>query len=159
MRIALLALSVTLLVSESFAQELTKEQMEPWSTLKRQVGLYFERNWEEHDKFIHPKIVDWGDSMPSPIHFGGEAKKYYEQVENGAEKVVAFHLVPVSVVVAGDVAIINAHLHALTKPDGKSVERPSDSTTHGRRRMDVGSCWQPITLPSSPGARRLTNRK
>ncbi len=61
--------------------------------------------------------------MPSPIHFGDEAKKYFEQVEAGADKVVAFHLVPVSVVVAGDVAIINAHLHVLTRPDGKSVEK------------------------------------
>ncbi|MGI6414818.1 MAG: nuclear transport factor 2 family protein [Thermoguttaceae bacterium] len=124
MRFALLVLSVAFLTSETFAQELSKEQSEPWSTLNRQVGLYFQRDWKEHDKYIHRKIVDWGDSMPSPIHSGdGEAKKYFEQVEDGADKVVAFHLVPVSVVVAGDVAIINAHLHVLTKPDGKSVEK------------------------------------
>ncbi len=75
MRFALLVLSVALVASGSSAQELSKEQLEPWSTLKRQVGLYFQRDWKEHDKYIHPKIVDWGDSMPSPIHFGDEAKE------------------------------------------------------------------------------------
>ena len=124
MRFALLVLSVAFLTPGSFAQDLSKEQLEPWSALKRQVGLYSQRNWKEHEKYIHPKIVDWGDSMPFPIQDGdGEAKKYFEQVEDAADKVVAFHLVPVSVVVAGDVAIINAYAHVLTKPDGKSVEK------------------------------------
>ena len=124
MRFAILAMGLALFTSDGLAQDLTKEQMEPWSTLKRQVGLYFERDWKEHDKHIHPKIVDWGDSTPSPIHFGDDAaKRYWEQLEDGADEVVAHYLVPVSVVVAGDVAIINAHLHMLTKPDGKPVEK------------------------------------
>lgn len=123
MRFALLILSVAFLTSGSSAQELSKEQLEPWSALTQQLSLIFQREWKELDKYIHPQIVNWGDSMPSPIHFGDEAKKYFEQVEEGADKVVAFHLVPVSVVVAGDVAIINAYLHVLTKPDGKSVEK------------------------------------
>lgn len=124
MRLAFLIVCLTVLTSDGFAQELTKEQVEPWSTLKTQVGLYFERDWQEHDKHIHPKIVDWGDSMPSPIHFGDDAaKRYWEQLADGADKVVAHYLVPVSVVVAGDVAIINAHLHVLTRPDGKPVEK------------------------------------
>ena len=122
MRIALLVFSVICLGSGVFGQELTKEQKEPWETLKRQVGLYLQRDWEEHDKHIHPKIVDWGDQTPSPIHFDDEAKKYWEEVESGLDKVVAFHLVPVSVVVVDDVAIINAYLHTLTKPDGESVQ-------------------------------------
>ena len=123
MRFALLLMSVAFLASEVSAQELSKEQMEPWSALKDQVGLYIKRDWKEHDKYIHPKIIDWGDSMPTPVHFGDDAKRYWEQVEDGTEKVVAHHMIPVSVVVAGDVAIINAYLHVLTKPDGKSVEK------------------------------------
>ena len=123
MRFALLVLSLAFVASDGLAQELSKEQMEPWSALQRQVGLYFERDWKEHDKHIHPKIVDWEDRTPSPIHFGDDAaKRYWEQLEDGADKVVAHYLVPVSVVVVGDVAIINAHLHMLTKPDGKTVE-------------------------------------
>lgn len=124
MRFALLVLSVAFLTSESLSQELSKEQLEPWSTLKRQVGLYFQRDWKEHAKYIHPKNVGWGDSLPSPIPFrDGEAKEYFEKVVDSADKVVAFHLVPVSVVVVGDVAIINAYIHVLTKPAGKSVEK------------------------------------
>ena len=123
MRLALFVFA-TLIAPPCFAQELSKEQAGPWETLKRQVSLYFERNWQEHDKYIHPTIVDWGDATPSPIHFGDDAaKRYWEAYEDGADKVVAHYLVPVSVVVSGDVAIINAHLHTLTKPDGKPVER------------------------------------
>ena len=121
MRFAVLLLSMAFFTSQCTAQELSKEQMEPWSTLKRQVGLYFERDWEEHDKYIHPKIVDWGGSIPSPIHSGDDAKRYWQEFEEGSEKVVAFHMVPVSVVVAGDVAIINAYVHALTRPDGNRL--------------------------------------
>lgn len=124
MRSALLVVCLTILTTNAGAQELTKEQMEPWSTLKTQVGLYFKRDWREHDKHIHPKIVDWGDSTPSPIHFGDDAaKQYWEQLEDGADKVVGHYLVPVTVVVAGDVAIINAYLHMFTKPDGKPIEQ------------------------------------
>jgi len=122
MRILLLLLSVTFCSSCAFGQELSEEQKEPWETLKRQVGLYFERDWEKHDKYIHPKLVDWSDQTPAPIHFNDEAQQYWEKVEDGQDKVVAFHLVPVSVVVVDDVAIINAYLHTLTKPDGQSVQ-------------------------------------
>ncbi len=122
MRSLLLAMSFVLFATGVNGQELTSEQSEPWSALKKQVGLFFERDWDEHIKYIHPKYVDWGDTMAASMPLTDEAKKYWEQVQDGTDKVVAFHLVPVAVVVAGDVAIINADLHTLTKPDGKSVE-------------------------------------
>lgn len=118
----LVAMSAAFLASELRGQELSKEQLEPWSALQRQIELYVERDWDAHDKFIHPKIVDWGTSMPSPIQASKNAKSYFEQVEDGRDKTVAFHMVPVSVTVAGDVAIINAYIHVLTKPENKSVE-------------------------------------
>lgn len=104
------------------AQNLTKEQLEPWAALKEQVALYFRRDWEDNDKYIHPKLVDWGTHCPSPIRFNTEANKYWKQFADGEDKVVAHLLIPVSVVVAGDTAIINAYVHSLTKPEGKSVE-------------------------------------
>ncbi len=102
--------------------ELNKEQMEPWTALKEQLALFFKRDWDKHDRYLHPKLVDWGTFWPSPLHFDKEANAYFEQVAEGDDKVVAYTMVPVSVVVAGDTAIINAYVHALTKPDGKSVE-------------------------------------
>ncbi len=107
--------------SRASAQELTKEQLEPWSALKRQVDLHFKQDWKEHDKYIHPKIVVWESAFPAPLRYE-EGKQYFEQLAAGEDKVVAHILVPVSVVVAGDTAIINAYIHSITKPDGKSVE-------------------------------------
>ncbi len=112
----------TLVGSEGIAQELTKEQMEPWSALEKQVALYMKRDWDKHKEFIHPKLVDWGDATPSPIQFNNLAGEYFQKLEEGLDKAVAHLLVPVSVVVAGDVAIINAYGHVVTKPDGKAVE-------------------------------------
>ncbi len=122
MRCLLFTVSFIILASSVNGQELTKEQSEPWTALKKQVGLYFDRNWDEHDKYIHPKYVDWSESSAASITLNDESKAYWEAVEDGTDKVVAFYLAPVAVVVAGDVAIINADLHSLTKPDGKSVQ-------------------------------------
>jgi SnoaL-like domain len=104
------------------AHNLTKEQLEPWTALKEQIALYIKRDWKEHDKYIHPKLVDWGTFWPSPILFNAEANKYFQQFADGEDKIVAHLLIPVSIVVAGDTAIINAYVHSLTKPEGKSVE-------------------------------------
>jgi ketosteroid isomerase-like protein len=121
------------------SQDLTKNQLEPWSVLQRQVALYFERDWDAHDQYIHPKIVDWGDMTPAPIQLNDASKKYWRMFEAGSDKVVAHHLVPVSVVVVGDVAIINAYLHMLTKPDGKPVE--SVYRLHNTWKKEQGR-WQ-----------------
>ncbi|MEM6471336.1 MAG: nuclear transport factor 2 family protein [Planctomycetota bacterium] len=117
--VALMFFAITSLVN---GQELTNEQLEPWSALKKQVGLFWERNWDEHVKYIHPKYVDWGDTMAASMPLNEESRKYWEEVQDGTDKIVAFYLSPVAVVVSGDVAIINADLHTVAKPDGKSVE-------------------------------------
>jgi hypothetical protein len=125
MRIAFLVaafLLSTLVARGASAQELTEEQMGPWSALEKQVALYLKRDWEKHKEFIHPKSVDWGVFAPAPIHLSEAADKYFQEFEEGSDKAIAHLLVPVSVVVAGDVAIINAYGHVLTKPDGKAVE-------------------------------------
>ena len=49
---------------------------------------------------------------------------YHTTLVSGEDKVVAHRLVPVSVVVVGDVAIINSYLYLLTRPkEGKQVEK------------------------------------
>lgn len=123
MRLTLLALSVVLVTSSlAVGQELTKEQMGPWSALEEQIELDAKRDWEATRKFLHPKACLWTDAVPAPISMKGFP--YYTKLRDGQDEVVAHHLVPVSVVVVDDVAIINFYLHVLTQTeDGEQVER------------------------------------
>jgi hypothetical protein len=123
MRSTLIAL-VALFVSSQLAigQELTEEQMGPWSALEKQVALDVRQDWEAVKEFIHPKGCFWGDQLPSPVSV--KSNSYYMKLRAGEDEIVGHHLVPVSVVVVDDVAIINFYCHLLTKPeDGKQVER------------------------------------
>ena len=120
--ITLLQLTVLAIAPMASARDLTKQQLEPWSALVEQVGLEVNRDWIAMKKFIHPKGCFWGESNPHPVSMKSYA--YYTKLVSGEDKVVAHRLVPVSVVVVGDVAIINSYLHLLTRPkEGKQVEK------------------------------------
>jgi len=124
MRYVSTVLAVLFLISSSCvanAQELTKKQREPWSALERQVALWFQQDWEEHDKYIHPKEIDWGDFLPTPAT-AARAKKYTTVLLKRTDKVVAHYLIPVTVTVVDDVAIINCYVRVLTEKDGVSME-------------------------------------
>ena len=123
MRLAAFALSALFFTWQlACGQELTEAQMGPWSALEEQVGLDIKQDWEGAKKFMHPKGCFWGDNLPAPVSMKSES--YYEKLRAGEDEIVAHHLVPVSVVVVDDVAIINFYLHALTKTmDGKQVEK------------------------------------
>ena len=111
--ITLLQLTVLAIAPMASARDLTKQQLEPWSALVEQIAM---------KKFIHPKGCFWGESNPHPVSMKSYA--YYTKLVSGEDKVVAHRLVPVSVVVVGDVAIINSYLHLLTRPkEGKQVEK------------------------------------
>ncbi len=123
MKLTLFVLAALIMFSSiCIGQELTAEQMGPWKALETQVGLYIKRDWEEHKKYIHPKAIDWWFTHPAPIPSSEKADEYFQIQEEHADKAIAHLMVPVSVVVAGNVAIINAHVHVLTKPDDKVVE-------------------------------------
>ena len=116
---AVLAISFFILGSLSAtAQELTKEQQEPWSALEKQVALFMKRDWEEHDKYIHPKAILAGGDLPSPVT-SGRWNKYRNAFFSDPDEVVAYYLTPVTVTVAGDVAIINAYGQVFTEKDGE----------------------------------------
>ena len=123
MRLAVLILAAVVVASPpAFGQELTDEQMGPWSALEEQVGLDLKRDWEGAKKFHHPKGCYWGDISPSPVSM--KAFPYYTKFRDGEDEVVAHHLVPVSVVVVDDVAIINFYLHVLTRTQkGEQMEK------------------------------------
>jgi hypothetical protein len=123
MRLLVLALSLVITGWPSvLGQELTPEQLEPWSALEEQVGLDIAQDWEGMKKFLHPKASFWGPNSPSPTSM--KSYSYYGKLREGQEEVVAHHLVPVSVVVVDDVAIINFYGYGLHRnKDGGQVER------------------------------------
>ena len=114
MRLAAFALSALFVTCQwACGQELTEEQMGPWSALEQQVGLDIKQDWEGTKKFMHPKACFWGDNLPAPVSVKSES--YYAKLRAGEDEIVAHHLVPVSVVVVDDVAIINFYIHLATR--------------------------------------------
>jgi hypothetical protein len=105
-----------------YGQELTKEQAGPWAALEEQVGLDVKQDWEGMKKFLHPKGNFWGDTSPAPSSM--TSYSYYAKLRSGEDEVVAHRLVPVSVVVVDDVAIINFYGYTAVKTkEGRAVER------------------------------------
>jgi hypothetical protein len=128
MRLSAVLLSMLFTASSlAHGQELTKEQMGPWSALEEQVALDIKQDWEGMKKFLHPKACFWGDQLPSPVSV--TSSSYYAKLRAAEDEIVAHHLVPVSVVVVDDVAIINFYCHVLTQTededeeDGKQIEK------------------------------------
>ena len=115
MRSAVLALSALFVAFPVFGLELTEKQMGPWSALEEQVGLDIKQDWKGMKKFMHPKGCFWGDNLPAPVSM--KSYSYYSKLRNGEDDIVAHHLVPVSVVVVDDVAIINFYCHVLTRTE------------------------------------------
>lgn len=105
-----------------FAQELTPEQMEPWSVLETQVKLDANRDFKSMKQYMHPKGTFWGNHLPHPV--SNRSYDYYVKLRAGEDDILAHHLVPVSVTVVGDVAIIDAYLHMLSHCDeGEQEEK------------------------------------
>jgi ketosteroid isomerase-like protein len=124
MRVAVLALAL-LFIAAPFASgfELTEEQKGPWNALEKQVALDLKKDIKGEMKYLHPKACYWGDDSPAPVSASKKAYSYYQKWLDGQDKVVAHMMVPVSVVVVDDVAIINFYIHILTKDeDGEQEE-------------------------------------
>ena len=134
-RIAILLAIVTGSAAPLSAQELSKEQMGPWSALNTQVSLFLKRDWDEHEKYIHPQAIIAGDDLPAPVT-DKRLIKYTKIMFDNSEKVLAHYLTPVTVTVAGDVAIINAYAQVLTEKDGERTE--STYRLHNTWKKDDG---------------------
>jgi len=105
-----------------YGQELTKEQAGPWAALEEQIGLDVKQDWEGMKRFLHPKSCFWGDTSPTPSSM--TSYSYYAKLRSVEDEIVAHRLVPVSVVVVDDVAIINFYGHTVVKTkDGRTVEK------------------------------------
>lgn len=123
MRVAVLALAALFVVAPlAFGFELTEEQKGPWNTLEEQVALDLKKDLKGEMKYLHPRACFWGDQSPAPISASAKAYSYYTKWLEVQDDVIAHNMVPVSVAVVDDVAIINFYLHILTK-DGEDEQK------------------------------------
>ena len=124
MRVAVLTLAALFVAARlAYGIELTEEQKGPWNTLEEQVALDMKKDLEGEMKYIHPKACLWGDDSPVPTSVSAKSTSYYKKWMEGQDEIVAHNMIPVSVVVVDDVAIINFYLHILTKDnEGKQKE-------------------------------------
>lgn len=121
MRLLGITLSILFMATSlTHGQELTEEQMGPWSALEKQIALDVAQDWEGTKDFLHPQACFWGDRLPSPV--STKAYSYYAKLRAGEDEIVAHHLVPVSVVVIDDVAIVNFYCHVLTRSKDEDDE-------------------------------------
>ena len=117
---AVFQLIMLLVCSTSYAQKLTPEQQEPWAVLVTQVNMDANRDFEAMKQYMHPQGSFWGNHLPHPVT--NRSYAYYVALRAGEDEIVAHHLVPVTVVVVGDVAIIDAYLHILSRSDEDKQE-------------------------------------
>ncbi|MCU0962814.1 MAG: DUF4440 domain-containing protein [Pirellulaceae bacterium] len=124
MRVAVLTLAAWFVSAAlAFGLELTQEQQAPWNALEEQVALDVKKDLDGEMKYIHPKACLWGDQSPMPDSPSAKALSYYKKWMEAQDEIIAHHLIPVSVVVVDDVAIINFYIHILTEDDaGKQKE-------------------------------------
>ena len=108
------------LCGSAFGYELTEEQKGPWNALEEQVRLGLKQDWNGEQEYLHPKRCLWGDELPAPV--SKKAYSYWQKKSPTYGKIIAHHLVPVSVVVVGDVAIINFYAHAIVEKDEEQSE-------------------------------------
>lgn len=96
---------------------MTKVEQEVWETLKKQVAKDLDKDWEGMGKYIHPSACFWGDNLPHPVSASPETIDYYAALRASEGKIIAHQLIPVSVVVVEDVAIVNFYGHAIVEGD------------------------------------------
>jgi hypothetical protein len=109
------------LARPSFGQELTDEQMGPWSALEKQIKLAVGKEYEKEKEYIHSKAIFGGDDLPSPVT-AARYEAYNKAFWENSEPVESYVLIPVTVTVVDNVAIINAYVKALVKEEDDEVE-------------------------------------
>ena len=118
MRVTVLALIGVFVASPlAFGWELTEEQKEPWNTLEEQVALDLKKDLKGEMKYLHPKACYWGTDFPAPIRLSDKMYSYWAKWLETQDEVVSHVMIPVSVVVVDDVAIINFYLHISAEDD------------------------------------------
>ena len=110
--IAVLILTVTL-----YAGDLTEEEKEVLETLNTQLGHVFAGQIDENTKYLHPRFVHWGTFSPVPAPDSEAGRRLWKlERDNSSAEHLGFEIVPLTVVVVGNTAILNVYLNILMKP-------------------------------------------
>jgi hypothetical protein len=110
--IAVLILTVTL-----YAGEFTEEEKEVLEALKTQLGHWFAGEYAENAKYMHPRAVYWGTYSPIPLPDSENLRSLWKlRRDKSSEEYLGFEIVPQTVVVVGNTAILNVYLNILMKP-------------------------------------------
>ena len=88
-----------------YAQEWSKEQKEVWELTEKMFKYFADRNLDAYLSCLHEKYVSWFDTNPHPID--KNELRNWESYNLKAEKILDYTVIPVSITVADNVAIIN----------------------------------------------------
>ena len=95
------------------AQNLSPEEQEVWSTLEAQLDRAYAGDWQGNLEYMHPDLVLWGPESEVPYPFTETGDLLWRTSNARSGTPLGFELAPVTVVVDGDVAIINFYVRAL----------------------------------------------
>ena len=119
-------IAILILAAPLYAGELTTEEKEVLDILNTQLGYAFAGEVDENAKYMHPKLVLWGAYSPVPAPASEKGQRLWKlQRANSSVEYLGFEIVPLTVVVVGNTAILNVYLNILMKPkpDGEPVWR------------------------------------
>jgi ketosteroid isomerase-like protein len=118
---SIVALAMLVLPPQLMAQNLSEDEQEAWSTLETQLAHYYAREWDKNPEYMHPDAVFWGPGSPVPYPVTESGQALWQTAVSRSGAVLGFELTPVSVVVDGDVAILNFYVRHLIEatPDGE----------------------------------------
>ena len=121
-------IAVLILAATLYAGEFTKEEKEVLETLNTELSHVFADEIDEEAKYNHPRAIYWGTRSPVPAPASEKVEELWKlQRANSLVKYLGFKIVPLTVVVVGNTAIINAYITVLVKPtpDSEPVWRQS----------------------------------
>lgn len=104
----------TLFASSAFAQNWNADQQAAWQALEAQIAHYSAGEYAQHEAYLHPSLVTWTPDYPVPWRLGEFV------MEPGPD--LEYQLFPISVVVVGDTAIVNAYWRR-ARTDGDQIWR------------------------------------
>lgn len=96
------------------AEDWNEDQRSVWEALEAQIGHFSAAEYDKNETYIHPSLVLWMPEYPIPWRFGEFV------MEQGPD--LEYQLFPISVVVVGDTAIINAYWRR-QRSDGEQLWR------------------------------------
>ena len=139
---AILFAAISALVAPALVsgQELNEVQLGPWNALEKQIELAIAKDYVAEAEYIHPKAIIGGDDLPSPVT-DARIKKYMQSFWDSQEPVKSYVLIPVTVTVVDDVAIINAYVKVLAIVDGKPAESVYRLHNTWKKSKETGR-WQ-----------------